>query len=69
MTGDGLISVNAVGEKALTKVPKHEINYITDWVDWRQAQEDKTRRHGLLDTHRTKKEKRSEVAKVWKRTR
>lgn len=69
MTGDGLISVNVVGEKALTKVPKHEINYITDWVDWRKAQEDKTRRYGLLDTRRTKKEKRSEAAKVWKRTR
>lgn len=69
MTGDGLISVNVVGEKYLTKVPKHDINYITDWVDWRQAQEDKTRRYGLLDTRRTKKEKRSEAAKAWKRTR
>lgn len=33
MTTRELISVNVVGEKALTKVPKHEINYITDWVD------------------------------------
>lgn len=63
MTNNGLISVNAIGEKALTKVPKHDINYITDWDDWRKAQKAKTKRYGLSDKRRTKKEKRSEAAK------
>ena len=52
MTGDGLISVNAVGERPSDKPNKHEINYILDWADWRKAQEDKTKRFEKLKRKR-----------------